>query len=399
MPLRTAYALIMSGMLVVGVSACGSTVSGRAERVQPDPATLDVGNYQTKPREIGNAKNEKQARARESQRLADFVALPFEADPSYVEDAWALRPHIVYNQKSLGKLVINDTFDEVAKDLVAGWVNAWSTGGPREAARRTLSLAVMMFPDTKTAMTVGPTLEHDDFTYNRDNQPVAITKHPHTMAHWRPDVSSLGSWTVHDRYVVYVKVEDDTSAPDLPALTAQVEKMLDVQIPLLDMFRPTPSDELPRIPLDPGGLLSRTLPSNPESPIRADPDGVYADRGVMSLLDGTQNSLATLEKSKVDLVSFGDAVVFRSKTRQGADDLWAAWQPSKQLKSDQKLVGTPTGLGDHVECYAEIVANSQALGMNLCVFQVDRYTVQTFGKQLQDLHQKVSAQYALLTSK
>ncbi|TQM28707.1 hypothetical protein FB390_0281 [Nocardia bhagyanarayanae] len=390
--------MLTCGALAVGIGACGSQVSGTPTRVQADLSKLDVGNYQTEPKTIGNAKNERQARAREAQRLADYVALPFEADPAYVTDAWFIRPHIVLNRKALGTLVINDTFDDVAKDLVAGWVNSWSTGGAPEAPRRTMNIAVLMFPDANTAKAVGPALEHDDFTYNPDNEPVQITKHPGTTAHWRPTVSSIGSWTVHDRYVVFIKVEDNTQAPDLPSLVGHVERMLDVQIPLLSQFEPTPAAELSRIPLDPEGLLGRTLPSDPEKPQRAEPDGVYTGRGTLTLVDGGTGFLDRLRTAEVDLASFGDSVVFRSRTRKGADALWADWQPSKRLEAGETLVASPTGVGDRVECYSDIPEGGSSLtGTNICVLQVDRYTVQAHGKQLQDLHQKISAQYALLT--
>ncbi|WP_227998584.1 DUF7373 family lipoprotein [Nocardia australiensis] len=399
-PIRAASALLAAGALTLGVVACGSAVPGTATRVEPDVSKLDVGNYQTKPREVGNAKSDKQARAREAQRLADFVALPYEADPSYAEDAWGISPHVVLNRKTLGSLVINDTFDDVAKDLVAGWVNAWQTGGERDAKRRTLNIAVLMFPDAKTAGEVGPTLEHDDFTYNHDNQPVPINK-PNTTAHWRPDISSVGAWTVHDRYVIYIKVVDDTSAPDLPALTNQVERMIDVQLPLLDKFQPTPAGELSRVPLDPQGLLGRTIPSNPEKPIRAEPDGVFTGRGALTLLNSSPETLSNIENHGVDLISFGDAVVFRSKTSKGAEDLYAKWQPSTRSKPGRKSVDVPAGVGDHVECYADTSQSGDTVTtiMNVCIFQVDRYVVQAFGKQVQDLHQKISAQYALLQSR
>ncbi|MFI7671445.1 hypothetical protein [Nocardia sp. NPDC049526] len=393
---RIVVALCTVATLATASAGCGSQVTGQPVRVEPDASKLDFGNYQTKPRQVGNAKSDKQARAREAQRLADYVALPYEADPAYVEDAWGIATHIVLNRKTLGSLVINDTFDDVAKDLVAGWVNAWRTGGAQQDKRRTLNVAVLMFPDAQTASAVGPTLEHDDFTYNADNQPVSISK-PNTYAHWRPDISSVGSWTVHDRYIVYIKVVDDTSAPDLPALTSQVEKMLGVQLPLLDKFQPTPAGELSRIPLDPQGLLGRTIPSNPERPIRAEPDGVFSGRGTVSLMNAGQATLPELEKYGVDLVSFGDAVVFRTKSLKDAEDLWTTWQP---LKPDQKMVAAPAGLGEHVQCFADGVTEKNPTGsMNLCMFQVDRYVVQAFGKQLQDLHQKVSAQYVLLQSR
>ncbi|WP_083883714.1 DUF7373 family lipoprotein [Nocardia higoensis] len=399
-PARTALSLAAAAALVITMSGCGSDIDGTPVREQVDLSTLNVGNFQTTPRQVGNAANERNARIRESQRLGDYVALPFEADPAYSEDVWLLEPHVVLDQDALGHLIINDTFDEVAEDLVAGWVNGWSTGGDPGTPRRTMNIAVLMFPDAATAQEVGPALEHDDFTYNPGNEPVTIGKHPGSKAHWRPTVSSIGSWTVHDRYVVFVKVDDEISPPDLPALTSQVEKILDVQLPLLDEFEPTPADQLPRIPLDPEGLLGRTLPTDPTTPIRADPDGLYTGRAILSLLQAEPGDLDMLREHGVDLVAFGDAVVFRSKDAENATALWQRWRPSADPKPEQRIVESPSGLGDNIECYADLylIEGTERVRGHLCVLQVDRYTVQAYALQLQVLHQKISAQYALLTA-
>lgn len=396
---RRPLAAVTCAVALTFAAGCGDQVTGTPLRVTTDPATLDVGNYQTEPQVLGNAKSENQARTVESQRLADYVVLPFEADPSYVTDAWFVRPHVVLDRKALGALVINDTFDEVAEDLVAGWINSWSTGGEPDAPRRTANVAVLMFPDSATAAEVGPALEHDDFTYNVDNMPVQLPKYPSATAHWRPTVSSLGSWTVHDRYVVFIKVDDDLSPPDLSNLIGHTERLLDVQIPLLDEFEPTSADELARIPRDPEGLLGRTLPSNPADPVRADPDGTYTGRGVLTLVDGGPDTLANLREAEVDLISFGDSVVTRSTTAAGAEKLWESWRYTADLDAEQTVVETPRGLGDHVECIRDApISGLSEISMHLCIMQIDRYVVQAYARQLADLHQKMSAQYVLLTA-
>ncbi|MGN2641572.1 DUF7373 family lipoprotein [Nocardia takedensis] len=397
---RTALLLVL---LTLGVAGCGTVIPGAATRARPDLSKLDLGNYQTVPRDLGNAQSQRQARARESQRLADYVALPSEVDPAYTDDVWITRSHIVLNSKTLGNIVINDTFDDVAKDLVAGWVNAESTGGDDPATpRRTLNIAVLMFPDAATAASVGPTLEHDDFTYNPDNQPVTIPDQPGTVAHWRPSINSIGSWTVHDRYVVYIKLVDDTGPPDLPALVGRVDQMLDVQRPLLDQFAPTPAAELSRVALDPDGLLGRTLPSAPEAPYRPEPDGVYTGRGIVTLLlNGGKKTFDTLREFEVDRASFGNAVVFRSRTERGAQGLWERWKLSAGLEDGQQVVAAPSGLEDSVECISQHYTTStgdRLLIGHLCMMRVDRYVVQSRSKQLPELHQQISAQYALLTS-
>ncbi|MFI9510972.1 hypothetical protein [Nocardia sp. NPDC052566] len=381
-------------ILAFAVTGCGAAVSGTAVRQETDLATLDVGNYQTRPRTIGNAKNLKQARVRESQRLSDFVALPSEADPGYVEDqTGGIRSHLVLNRKGMGDLVINDTFNDVAKDLLAGWVNAENTGGPSgDTPRRTLSIAVLEFPDARTAAEVGPVLEHDDFTYNPDNVPVELPKYPAAKAHWRPMVSSIGSWTMHERYVVFIKVVDDTTAPDLPALVAHTQRMLDVQLPLLDKFEPTPADRLKTIPLDPDGLLGRTLPTNPAFRYRPDPDGVYTGRGGLTGLDHATTRFLT--DGDVDRIALGDTLVARSRTAGGALNAWRKLEA--ELREDQKRmpIDPPKGIRGNVVCFREPNPT-----YSLCAFQIDRYVVQAVSSQRQDIYQKISAQYALLTSR
>ncbi|WP_239476804.1 DUF7373 family lipoprotein [Nocardia arizonensis] len=400
-PAHPGLAMLTTVLLTLGLAGCGTVVEGVPTRVRPDISALDVGNYQTVPRTVGNAKNQRQARARESQRLGDYVIQPAEADPSYTEDAWLLRSHIVLDRKALGSLVINDTFNDVAKDLVAGWVNAEATRADGDAPQRTANIAVLMFPTPEIAKAVGPTLEHDDFTYNRDNQPLTITDFSDTTAHWRPGVSSIGSWTVHGRYVIYIKVVDDTAAPDAAALIGHVVRLLGKQIPALDQFAPTPDADLPRIPLDTDGLLGRTLPSSPDAPFRPEPDGIYTGRGILTLLlHSGPETLARLRGHDVDLVAFGNAVVFRSRTAAGAEGLWRDWQLSKDLDDDQRLVDPPDRVGDAIECIAQYggTTANKVLAGHLCIMRVDRYVVQSRSKQLPDLYQRMSAQYALLTS-
>ncbi|MEU4415062.1 DUF7373 family lipoprotein [Nocardia salmonicida] len=401
---RIATAFLATCLL--STAGCGTTVSGEPQRATPEKSTLDVGNYPFAPRTVGNAKSDMQARAREAQRLADYVALPFEADPAYVVDEGFFTSPIVLNGKGLRRMVINDTFDDVAKDLTAGWVHSWSTAPNPEGKNRTISLAVLLFPDAATARQVGPTLEHDDFTFNADNQPVQITKHPATAAHWRPGVSSIGSWTVHDRYVVFIKVDDESQPADLLALTSPVERMLDVQLPLLDKFVPTPAAELSTIALDVDGLLGRTLPSSPDKPVRAQPDGVFTGRGVLSLLSlAGSATLARMQDFEVDLISFGEALIFRSRTREAAERHWeerkSSAKQSELANMLYKPVDVPTGLGDRVSChtFATKVNETETTTTNFCSFHTDQYLVELEGLQLQDLHQRVNAQYAMLTGK
>ncbi|MTE12999.1 hypothetical protein GLP40_09450 [Nocardia sp. CT2-14] len=389
----------MLACLAVALAAAGCTTSvpGHAVRQETDPSSLEVGNYQTRPRVVGNAKTDKQSRIRESQRLSDYVALPFEADRDYAyECSNDIRPHIVTNHKGLGDILINDTFDEVAHDLRGGWVDTWCTGSDSDDKHRKLSIAVLELPDAGRAAAVGPTLEHDDFTYNIDNRPVTLPKYPDSKAHWRPNVASIGSWTAHDRYVVFVKVVDELAAtPDLADLTRRTEQMLKVALPLLDRFAPTPADRFEHMPLDPDGILGRTLPTNPEEPMRPDPDGVYTGRGALQSLDGDDLDFLTL--GDIDLVGYGDALVFHSRTGTAARALWDKWDPSRDKPDNHQSIAPPPSFPGDIGCFA-ILENGKAVS-NQCTFHVDRYNVQVAAFNVLELYQKTAAQYVLVTSR
>ncbi|MEC3915079.1 DUF7373 family lipoprotein [Nocardia sp. CDC160] len=392
-----ASVIAVIALVLAAVSACTTTVSGTAVRVPTDPSSLQVGNYQTVPRVVGNAKNDKQSRVRESQRLSDYVALPFEADTDYTyECANDVRPHLVINHKGLGDILINDTFDDVAHDLRGGWVDTWCTGSDNDEKHRKLSIAVLELPDAGRATAVGPTLEHDDFTYNTDNRPLSLPKYPDSKAHWRPSVASIGSWTVHDRYVVFIKIVDElAAAPDSADLIARTERMLDVALPLLDKFTPTPADKFEHMPLDPDGILGRTLPTNPEEPLRPDPDGVYTGRGALQSIDG--NDLDFLTIGDIDLVGYGDALVFHSRTGTAAKALWDKWNPATDNPDTHRTIDPPPGFPGDIGCFADL-RNGQVV-FNQCTFHVDRYNVQVGAANVPVLYQKTSAQYVLVTSR
>uniref|UniRef100_UPI003D7A9B05 DUF7373 family lipoprotein n=2 Tax=Nocardia TaxID=1817 RepID=UPI003D7A9B05 len=81
------------------------------------------------------------------------------------------------------------------------------------------------------------------------------------------------------------------------------------------------------------------------------------------------------------------------------EKLWESWRYTADLDAEQTVVETPRGLGDHVECIRDApISGLSEISMHLCIMQIDRYVVQAYARQLADLHQKMSAQYVLLTA-
>lgn len=388
--LRKVIAALATAAMLTGAAGCGSVVSGQAIRPKPDLSGLEAGNYPTEPIQVGTADDKEAARYREGERLGDFVALPFETDPAFVTALHGLGGPVVLDRRDMQSLVINDTFDEVASELIAGWLHTWGTEGDAATSQQ-MSIAVLMFPDAATAETVATQLENDDFTFNSDNRPVQLPKYPHAKAHWRPGVTSLGSWTSYDRYVVFIKYNDLTGKADLPSMVQRTEDLLDVQIPLLDKFEPTPVDQLEDIELDPDRILALALPKSDEVVAAVGPSSTFRGRGAVHFLG--LSSLEFLDKGEVSAIALAETVVMRSRSSQGAEALWEVLRPDDT--SDSQPIAAPTGIDGKVGCFQRKV-DEYRRPSNFCVLQTGKFFAHVEGAQIQDLHQKTSAQYALL---
>lgn len=388
---RAVVATLATAVMLAGAAGCGSVVSGHGVRPKPDLSGLEAGNYPTEPIQYGTADDREAARYREGERLGDFVALPLEADPAYSKLRIGTGGPVVLNRKDMQALVINDTFDEVAADLTAGWVHTWGTDGDPTTSRE-MSIAVLMFPDAQTAERVAAGLEHDDFTFNTDNRPVQLPEYPHSKAHWRPGVASLGSWTSHDRYVVFIKYSDHSGKSDLPTMIRQTESLLDVQMPLVDEFEPTRADELEKIELDPDRILALALPKSEQIVASLGPPSTFRGRGAMHFLG--MSSLEFIDEGQVSAIALAETVVIRSKSIAGADALWELLRPDDT--SETHPIDAPAGIDNaRAECFRR-KADQYERPSSFCVLQTGKYFAHVEGVQIQDLHQKTSAQYALL---
>ncbi|MGW4067289.1 DUF7373 family lipoprotein [Nocardia grenadensis] len=374
-------ATMTAGLLLTTLAGCGSVVAGEAVRAEPDLSGLDVGNYPTEPAAFGIAEDHEAARYREGQRLGDFVALPFEIDSSYVNRVAGTGGPVVRDRRDMQSLVINDTFDEVAADLITGWVHTWSTGGDPGTAQQ-VSIAVLMFPDPTTADSVARGLEHDDFTFNTDNRPVQLPKYPQSKAHWRPGHASIREL---DRPAgpTWPDYRTTPRSPEELRTSANID-IQEAQFAQLRNYEPTPEAELADLPVDRDGLLSYALP---------DPDGaaeaVMSANTALHLLQRPDLTKRAFDDARVDLVVRGEPEIHRAGDERAADRLLAYF--IDRLEPEYLAVDSPPGMPQ-----AYCAEDPDSTGSLKCLFTAGRYSVIMNGTQIQDLHQKVSAQYKLL---
>jgi hypothetical protein len=203
-------------------------------------------------------------------------------------------------------------------------------------------------------------------------------------------VRELSVFTAHGPYVL-VQVVRCASGPDCEAPLAA--RTLDLQLPLIDTFRPTDANQFATLPLDPTGLVARTLPlpADQTTPMSG---AAYEMAGALHLEDNPVQVGAALTAAGVDYVSTNLATVYQAKdpasalTLAGAYSDIAAKTPAAQAASP--VPGLP-------QSRCTRVAGSNGLVPHYwCLAASGRYTIKTVARQLDNAHQQATAQYRIL---
>ncbi|WP_406232043.1 hypothetical protein [Nocardia sp. NBC_01009] len=393
---RTAMALVGTVVVAIGVGGCGAEPD---VPVAPDPlvdlAQLDVGGNATKPHDYGTAKTLEQAKIVEAERLANFIPLASDIDPRFAH-GYKLTSKVFFDPKysDLGNAIKLEKFTETAPDFITGFASSGTTD-PNVQGMDLMNV-VMVFPDEQKAKDAVVALERSDFEYSNRNQAVAIPKYPAAKAHWQPHEQSIGSWFAAGKLVVYSWVYDylriAAGEVDLTTLVSLVEKSLDVVVPSIAKFTPTPPDQLMNLPVDIDGMLGRTLPRINEE-LFTNPPGVYTGLAGLHFSTTPITARPALEAAGVDRYARDHAIVYRTRDVAAARKLLA-----HQAELDKKLrsVESPKNL-PQAKCQEYIGSDKFAIRF-YCSVSYDRYVALVWSDQLVDLQQRMSAQYALLVN-
>ena len=282
--------LTVLAMTAVLLSGCASVLTGTAlrdPRVDPravNTAMLDPGPFPTKPAPaLGVAGNERAGRTAESHRMTEVVLLPFEIDSTVTEQDQASGPFT--NADELGVSFALGFFGVGPHDMIAA--SRSLARRPRSVTR--LGNAVLRFTapeeaagaaDYMASHTVRDAITFDSGTTSPARRPLPLPDRPETKA-VRADHegwSDVYTYTAYGPYVLVQTVSAETGDAALGlALTA-----IDKQRPTLDGFAPTPVDQLTSLPVDPTGLLARSLPA----PAGTDNSrfGVYGPHGALNFM-------------------------------------------------------------------------------------------------------------------
>lgn len=398
-----ALTLILAVAAAAITVACSTTIAGSAIKAPGeassdgvDLALLDVGNFPTAPRPpIGVASDALQGGWAEGRRLASAVVGPWEVDPDLIDFA-QMESGVVKDTDAVNSLLGAPLGEALnGHHLLAGFSSARHTdkGAYKDLLNMVLELAS---PADATAAIADMAAKGASLTMPFDTkpvptQPVSIPRYPATTA-------LSYTWTAHypepggPRFTVtalsahgqYVLAQAATAADNADRAAQLIATTLDVQQPLVDQFKPTPPDQMAQLPLDPDGLMARTVAPRQEN--ESISDGVYDAHGALHLAPDDPVHLAALFKSAaVQQVAW----VVETRIYQTPDSGSAARLVADMTGPNQ--VGGISGM-PKAKCFNETLAY-------WCVARADRYAYEMQNEQEHALHQMMAAQYRMLTGK
>jgi hypothetical protein len=402
---RTAFFATAAGLAATAtlLASCSSVITGAPVRAPggPPPGTvdialLDVGNYPTKPSpQLGAAATPEIGAIVEGQRMANFVTGPWEVDPgligSYADSALALK-----NANAL-TFVLPEALAAVGSrhNFVAGFFTARDTTDHRTVLRN----SVLRFADPPAAAAAAKEFGEAASTEAVLAPPVRavpIPGHPeaagfsHTFDQRQQNSTStvVRAFSARGPYVLLQTAE---SADGIETAIGLVVKTLDLQGPLIDQFTPTDPASLADLPIDPTGLLARTLPvSVTEASVNQ--RAVYERRGSLQFQSDPTRSAALFERTGMNRQANAATAVYEARDAQGAKgivdgffaEVSATGEPSEPVK---QLAGSRC-----VDLSKGQVSNFY------CLATADRFAIEAQSAQLRDAQQKVAAQYAMLVA-
>ena len=398
---------------VLTLSACGVKAAeapvSTTNQAKPttDPAQLDAGTYGTKPSgPIGTAITEEAGRDAEGRRMADIVVGPWQVDPTLSSLAGG-GPALMTKFTALTAVLYPSTLYRVQADsFVTGFSSERSALDPKVPTK--LRNAVLRFPDPDTAANVARGWTEGQLTMlvRQDSidpipsepiRPIAVPGHPDVMATlltFLDGAQTVRQVTLISAHGPFVLVQTARAADGPDHAAALAGRALDLQIPLLDGFQPTALADLAALPLDPTGLVARTLPvkSDPNATVNA----TYAPPGYLHFDPDPMKTDGAFADAGVDVVSSGLTTVFQARDNAAAQKLVSGFADATQEQPNSQQAAPVPGLPDS-RC-VNVAGAPGAQPRYHCFASVDRFAFSSDSKQPAIAQQQIAAQFKMLTA-
>jgi hypothetical protein len=401
---RIALAALTIALLL---TACGGTVDGTAMKgTTPavDPSALDPGSYPTSPRAaLGPAGSDEVGRLVEGRRMAGFVVGPWQADPTLTQIG-AAPAKVVAHRNEITQVVWPSMMARFPSlPLVSGLVSERTSASPGDSTLLRNAVVQYPFPETAAKAAAGLAdgalnlVDHGGGpTLTEPVRAVPIPGHPEATGVLIRRVE--GTSSVHELTVVsargaymLIQVVQFTTPERAAELAGRV---LDLQVPLIDTFVPTAPKPLATLPLDPSGLLARTVPLKPgQGDTMSDAD--YDAQGAMQLEDNPIEAGRALRDAGVDTVAVSQTTVYQARDPEGAQRLAETFGDDIEVtRAAQPAAEVPGIAGSR--CVRTEGAGG-LISQHWCIGTYERFTFKAVARELDSAHQQMAAQYLMLS--
>jgi hypothetical protein len=372
-----------------------------------NPSLLDPGAYPTAPLPpLGNARSEHTGSLVEGRRLAAHVVGPWQADPALTAPGSNTPAAVIDDFNQLSRVTWAPIMGGAyGLPFVVGFMSERQTPGPNP--QMSLRNAVLRFADPSSAAKGAqgmharamdmPRVVSATPIVTEPEQAIPIPGHPDaagallTFQEGSQTVRELTTFTPHGPYVL-VQVARCATGPECEAPLAA--RTLDLQIPLIDAFQPTDANQFAALPLDPTGLVARTLPLPPDR-TTSTTGAAYPPAGALHLEDNPLQVGPTLAAAGVDDVSINLTTLYQAKDAAGAQTLAQTYTDIAVKTPGAQAASPVPGLP---QSHCTRVAGSNGLVPRYwCLASAGRYTIKTIARQLDSAYQQIAAQYRMLT--
>ena len=352
------------------------------------PEQLQPGKYPTAPHAVpATAGTAAAGTLLDAQRLAGYVVGPWAADPALIQSI--VTPALLLDKSELLGQLGPESIARAAgrHHFVDGFAST------RNSADKTILLnALLQFAgpdDAKQAAAEMNTAATDTAVKGNVPEAVSIAGHPETLASsYQVEAggkqrASVRAFTPHGSLVLMQLAQDPGGSDTANTLVA---KAIDAQLAKLEGFAPVNTAALAEVPVDPSGLLAVTLLSPSNSPTK---NAEYTADAALHFQMDPIASAKTFKDNGVTKMTMGLTNVFQTADPWDAVSLVNKF--AAEVGADAQPAAAVPGLP---------LSKCASMGQGkqfYCVAPAGNYAIEGYGKDLQDTHEQVAAQYILLT--
>ncbi|MEE2061343.1 DUF7373 family lipoprotein [Rhodococcus artemisiae] len=415
--MRTPRTLLAVTAVALTLAGCSASADGTAvaegestgtstEAAELDVAALDTGEYNVEPRDFvaeGQLAGDF-GPAVEGQRMAEFVIHPYTIDPILVSGGGMATGVGV---GGIGKVLSGGGADDVAKSF--GVITGFGSFASTDDNSRQLGVAVWRFPDEESATQAAAALHQNALAPEDDgfsagpSTPASLPQSPDTLAttyYWDGiDTASMSTFTARGPHVVYTYTSSEEN--DVAWNTETTTRAVEQQLPLIEQFPFTPTDEIESLPVDLDKVLARAVGFTENEYARNSDTAVYGPLGWLHFDSHPAETAEIFEATGTDRVALANSTVYRTSGPDEAKELQQAFvEQTLDTYPDLAEEPAPQAIPDTI-CLSGDNADGR---MMTCMMTYGPYLSQTTGFRsvgntdpdsdtLRTMPQRVAAQY------